>query len=206
MELILRYIELLELCHSDSYDPFLVDMELRCLEAIGILLRHNENHDPVTGRFTFGKQYIDVTEEYKNRATPGEGSLTYDVGYNLRTHKEEIDFAQWLHNEFGGDIHLLSESKEDGVKMPDYIWNNKLWDLKTISNEKAANSAFRKGVNQIFDNPGGVMLDCRKFSVEEKTLLNVIEKRMKWHRDIDVDIMIVKSDSDVQIIRYKQKR
>lgn len=50
------------------------------------------------------------------------------------------------------------------------------------------------------------MLDCRKFSVEEKTLLNVIEKRMKWHRDIDVDIMIVKSDSDVQIIRYKQKR
>lgn len=29
---------------------------------------------------------------------------------------------------------------------------------------------------------------------------------MKWHRDIDVDIMIVKSDSDVQIIRYKQKR
>lgn len=90
--------------------------------------------------------------------------------------------------------------------MPDYIWNNKLWDLKTISNEKAANSALRKGVNQIFDNPGGVMLDCRKFSVEEKTLLNVIEKRMKWHRDIDVDIMIVKSDSDVQIIRYKQKR
>lgn len=29
---------------------------------------------------------------------------------------------------------------------------------------------------------------------------------MKWHRDINVDIMIVKSDSDVQIIRYKQKR
>ena len=106
----------------------------------------------------------------------------------------------------GGDIHLLNESKEDGVKMPDYIWNNKLWDLKTISNEKAANSAVRKGVNQIFDNPGGIILDCRKFSVEEKTLLGVIEKRMKWHRDIDVDIMIVKSDSDVQIIRYKQKR
>ena len=42
--------------------------------------------------------------------------------------------------------------------------------------------------------------------LKKKTLLNVIEKRMKWHRDIDVDIMIVKSDSDVQIIRYKQKR
>ncbi len=206
MDLVLRYIELLELCHSDSYDPFLADIEERCLEEIGILLRYNKNHDPVTGRFTFGKQYIDVTEEYKNRATPGEGSLTYDDDYNAKAHKEEIAFAQWLHNKMGGDIHLLNESKEDGVKMPDYIWNNKLWDLKTISNEKAANSAVRKGVNQIFDNPGGIILDCRKFSVEEKTLLGVIEKRMKWHRDIDVDIMIVKSDSDVQIIRYKQKR
>lgn len=206
MELILRYIELLELCHSELYDPFLADIEERCLEEIGILLRHNENHDPHTGRFTFGKQYIDVTEEYKNRATPGDGSLTYDDSYNSKAHKEEIAFAQWLHNKMGGDIHLLNESKEDGVKMPDYIWNNKLWDLKTISNEKAANSAVRKGINQIFDNPGGIILDCRKFSVEEKTLLGVIEKRMKWHRDIDVDIMIVKSDSDVQIIRYKQKR
>ena len=71
---------------------------------------------------------------------------------------------------------MLSESKEDGVKMPDYIWNNKLWDLKTISNEKAANSALRKGVNQIFDNPGGVMLDCRKFSVEEKKRCSTLLK------------------------------
>lgn len=54
MELILRYIELLDLCRSDRYDPFLVDMELRCLEAIGILLRYNHNHDPHTGRFTSG--------------------------------------------------------------------------------------------------------------------------------------------------------
>lgn len=54
MELILRYIELLELCHSDRYDLFLADMELRCLDEIGILLRYNYNHDPHTGRFTSG--------------------------------------------------------------------------------------------------------------------------------------------------------
>ena len=93
MELILRYIELLELCRSELYDPFLADIEERCLEAIGILLRHNKNHDPVTGRFTFGKQYIDVTEEYKNRATPGEGSLTYDDSYNSKAHKEAVSYT-----------------------------------------------------------------------------------------------------------------
>lgn len=204
MELILRYIELLELCRSELYDPFLADIEERCLEAIGILLRHNKNHDPVTGRFTFGKQYIDVTEEYKNRATPGEGSLTYDDSYNSKAHKEEIAFAQWLHNKMGGDIHLLNEQNQNHVKTSDYIWNSKLWDLKSLSSEKAANSALRKGINQISGNPGGVMLDCRKFNVEEKTLLGIIEKRMKWHRDIEVDIMIVKSESDIRVIRYKQ--
>lgn len=52
MELILRYLELLELCRSELYDPFLADIEERCLEEIGILLRYNHNHDPHTGRFT----------------------------------------------------------------------------------------------------------------------------------------------------------
>lgn len=54
MELILRYIELLDLCRSELYDTFLADIEERCLEEIGILLRYNHNHDTHTGRFTSG--------------------------------------------------------------------------------------------------------------------------------------------------------
>lgn len=54
MELILRYIELLDLRRSELYDTFLADIEEKCLEEIGILLRYNHNHDPHTGRFTSG--------------------------------------------------------------------------------------------------------------------------------------------------------
>lgn len=54
MTLIQGYFGIIELCHSDRYDLFLVDMEQRCLEEIGILLRYNHNHDPHTGRFTSG--------------------------------------------------------------------------------------------------------------------------------------------------------
>ena len=54
MTLIQGYFGIIELCHSDRYDLFLTDMELRCLEEIGILLRYNHNHDPHTGRFTSG--------------------------------------------------------------------------------------------------------------------------------------------------------
>lgn len=66
MELILRYIELLELCRSEFYDPFFTDMELRCLEEIGILLRYNHNHDPHTGRFTSGDSVNTVDKSVKS--------------------------------------------------------------------------------------------------------------------------------------------
>ncbi len=54
MTLIQGYFGIIELCRSDRYDLFLADMELRCLEEIGVLLRYNHNHDPHTGRFTSG--------------------------------------------------------------------------------------------------------------------------------------------------------
>lgn len=54
MTLIQGYFGIIELCHSDRYDLFLADTELRCLDEIGILLRYNHNHDPHTGRFTSG--------------------------------------------------------------------------------------------------------------------------------------------------------
>lgn len=37
--------------------------------------------------------------------------------------KEEIDFAEWLYNKYGGDLHLIEEKgKPDGEKSPDYLW------------------------------------------------------------------------------------
>lgn len=66
MELILRYIELLELCRSEFYDPFFTNMELRCLEEIGELLRYNHNHDPHTGRFTSGDSVNTVDKSVKS--------------------------------------------------------------------------------------------------------------------------------------------
>ena len=41
MTLIQGYFGIIELCHSDRYDLFLADTELRCLDEIGILLRYN---------------------------------------------------------------------------------------------------------------------------------------------------------------------
>ena len=66
MTLIQGYFGIIELCRSELYDTFLADIEERCLEEIGILLRHNENHDPHTGRFTSGDSINTVDKSEKS--------------------------------------------------------------------------------------------------------------------------------------------
>ena len=70
---------------------------------------------------TSGVNSVDVKDLYDYLARPGAGVVPYDKGYNVSTHKAEIDFADWLHSYYGGDIRLLSEFTKDGVLMPDFI-------------------------------------------------------------------------------------
>lgn len=147
----------------------------------------------------------DVTSEYLKAATPGKGAITYDEGYDLGLHKDEVQTASWLHDTFGGDIALLTESVKAGEKRADYLWNGKLWDLKTATTEKAANTAIKRGLAQIKSNPGGIILNYGQHDISLDELLKVINKRMQWLAEgSGADIMIVKSGRVVKILRYKK--
>ncbi len=145
----------------------------------------------------------DVTKEYERAKYPRQGKITVDDGYDRGLHAEEVSTAQWLHKNLGGDIRLLNESSVDGIKMPDYMWNGKYWELKSTSTEKAANSAIRKGIKQIEDNPGGIILNYNS-EINLQEAIDVIEKRMKGskHGDIPVDIMIVQKGKLRIVLRY----
>lgn len=147
-----------------------------------------------------------VMAEYLRTATPGVGSITYDEGYNLSSHATEIKTAQWLHDNLGGDIVLLNETVIQGQKMPDYLWREHFWDLKTLSSEKAANSAIRHGLQQIRENPGGIILDMGDKPFSESLLRSVIEKRMQWNQiDHKIDIVILTKKKLFKIIRYQKR-
>ena len=152
------------------------------------------------------KPYIEVQDEYEKNATPGEGKLTHDKGCTEERHKDELDFAEWIHNTFGGNIHVLEEKNEiKGKKNPDYLWNGKLWDLKTPESLNGVNGRIRHGLHQIEENPGGIMINMRKindYSYDE--LLRIINLRMQWVKDKTVDIMIVDKGQATKILRYKK--
>ena len=150
------------------------------------------------------KKAEDVTEEYLDKATPGIGMFEYEDGYDKSVHTKEIKTAKWLHDNLGGDIKLLSEANKDKVKMPDYLWREKMWDEKTSSTEKSANAAIRHGLKQIERNPGGIILNFggEVFSMDE--LKKVIDKRMQWYTlDKRIDILVISDEKLAVALRYK---
>ena len=73
---------------------------------------------PVTTALHRTQEPVDVTQEYLDSATPGQGTITYEEGYKQGRHRDEIEKAEWLRDTFGGDIRLLRESSEKNQDTP----------------------------------------------------------------------------------------
>ena len=147
----------------------------------------------------------DVTAEYFGTTKPGEGSISYDNGYDVSSHKHEVQMANFLFEKFGGELKLLKERNIKDVKTPDYVWNSKYWDLKNVSSEKAAYSAVRHGIKQIIDNPGGLILDYRNTDKNNlQLIINQVDDRMQRTKVENVDIMIILENNRIKIYRYKK--
>ena len=147
----------------------------------------------------------DVTAEYFGTAKPGEGSISYDDGYDVSSHKHEVQMANFIFEKFGGNLTLLKERNIKDVKTPDYVWNSKYWDLKNVSSEKAAYSAVRHGIKQIIENPGGLILDYRNTDKNNlQLIINQIDDRMQRTKVENADIMIILENNRIKIYIYKK--
>lgn len=151
----------------------------------------------------------DVTDEYLENATPGVGTLSYDSECTkdevaLEKYQDELDFAEWIHNTLGGDIHVNAEDDHtNNIKFPDYLWRGKLWDLKTPESENGANGRVKDGIEQIKNNCGGIMINYKDKDINYNKLEQILDKRMHWYKDITVDIMVV-NKGDFVVYRYKK--
>lgn len=149
------------------------------------------------------KAALDVTDEYLQLATPAQGSVTYDIGYNKSKHKDEIKMSDWLFKTFGGEIKLLNESNIKNQMMPDYLWNSKYWELKGAHSINGADKLLQRAIKEIQNNPGGVILNALAdidIAALEEQLLRRIERS-----GVDkLDIMILAKGELVKILRYKK--
>lgn len=148
------------------------------------------------------KELLSVKESYSASARPGIGQIIVEDGVSEDRSKNEIMISQWLFENYGGDICVLAESKEDGVKSADYRWNGKLWDLKTISTDKATDSAIRHGFKQIIESPGGIILNCGERDPDLEVIRRLIESRAKRSPLEQVDVMVLSKGRTIEVFRY----
>ncbi len=155
--------------------------------------------------FDMNIDVTDVRSEYVKTASPKIGEVVYDTDYDMAAHREEVQIANVIHDTFGGDIKLLNEVNGGGKRMPDYLWNGKMWELKTLSTEKAVDSALRKGLKQIVENPGGIILNYIGASLSESLLDQYIITRMKRSGKGTTDLILFRDSSLLFMRRYKKK-
>lgn len=145
-----------------------------------------------------------VTAEYYGLATPKKGEIVFEGNYKKSLHKNEMKIATVIHNMFGGDIVLLEEINENNTQTADFLWRGKHWELKTPSSEKAAEGLVRKALKQIYNNPGGIILNYLDTEISVEKLLTVIDPRMERSAKQDTDIMIVLKEEEIKVYRYKK--
>ena len=143
---------------------------------------------------------IDVTAEYFGKATPGKGDFEQDEGVK----PEDVRVAHIIHNTLGGDIRVQKDVNQDHVKTADYLWNGKLWELKTTSTDTAVKSAMQTGLRQIRTNPGGIVIAMNGEGRSLKKTIDNIENRFYQGHVRNVDVMIIHNDSISKILRYKK--
>lgn len=135
----------------------------------------------------------DALEEYtsKREILPrGSEQISIPDGYDRETHQQEIQMAQLLSRMYGEKITLLNEINQRSIKTPDYEWLGKYWDLKEISTEKSADSAVRKGLKQIAENPGGLIFSYVEEHLDLEKLIKFMDDRVKRSKTRDVDILV----------------
>lgn len=149
------------------------------------------------------KSAKDVTKKYIDSAKPRMGKVRYENGYHIKGHKTEIEIANQLRDQFGGKFVLLKESQTPGMKMPDMLWKGKQWEIKSISTEKAADSALRKAIKQIHGNQGGVIFDVAD-GIDKQKLIDVLDARATRSKSFNADIIALHNGAVLFARRYKK--
>lgn len=149
------------------------------------------------------KKQFDVTEFYYQNAHPQNGKIFFEQSYNFSLHEEELIMAKWIFSNLGGNIKLLSEmSGIYGKKQADFEWNGKLWELKTLKSERSIDSALRKAIEQIYNNPGGVILDFGKNKVQLPLIESAVKSRIESSCRFKIDIIIICDGKLRKVLQY----
>ena len=105
--------------------------------------------------------------------------------------KEEIKYQSILEDITGYKIYLNPKTKEQGVRTPDYWFEdtNELWDLKYINgnNRSTIDAILRKSKNQ----SNNIILVPNKTKMSIDTIANILQSVINKHQRMNIKKIIL---------------
>lgn len=152
-------------------------------------------------------RYWDVTEEYDQNATPGIGKRIEAPGFKKdpRDYEQLIRTYNAIEKRFGGEVTFRAANAPKGHPNPDWDWMGKRWDVKCPTSINAVSKRLQDGIEQIADNPGGVILNLLDWEVDMHKVWRAINGRMKASTyTYNVDVIVISKDEVKMLYRYRK--
>lgn len=151
-------------------------------------------------------QIINVKNEYyKNKKLGVE--VIVPNGFNYKLRELEIEIVNIIKEEFGGTIELLNEINITGYKNPDFSWENKLWEIKSVSTKNSVDSQVRYALKQISNNVGGIVLILDRCILTITEIIDIVAKRVKrtsFKTIPEIDVILMRNFKVIDVIRIKK--
>ena len=154
--------------------------------------------------------YIDVTKEWISNANPNSHEikeLDYWIINNkkrkvdgknilLDYSKSELECAKWLESTFGGEIFMCPRVNiPEGIRTPDFMWNNEYWDLKEI--KTFGKRTFDNRINGTKLQANNYVIDINKNKISNNQAVNYFKKMFDSKDRNWVNLIIIKRNNEL---------
>jgi len=117
----------------------------------------------------------DVTDEEKAAIEGQLASIKLQQGAEPSDHEYKV--AQWLVDNYAGNVEFLAPAKENGKKTPDLLYNSMLVDIKKSNGSRSSiDRQIRKGVKQV-GAAGLLILDVSGSTVADDAIKGFLLSR-----------------------------
>lgn len=164
-------------------------------------------------------RYIDVTDSWYPDTKPNShpvvdlqeytvNGVAYKVdGRNVKLDYKpyEKEIAELLRKEVGGEIYMVPRvNNPQGISTPDYIFNGKAYDLKTLSKEATENTIFNR-IKKARKQAHNFIIDISSSSLNDEMIDNQIKKVFENKSTTFVDeIVIIKNGKIKTVVKRKK--
>ena len=146
----------------------------------------------------------DITERFIAEGSPGKGNVIIPQGYKTGKHADEIAAANVLVRDVGGDIELIDENNKNHESSADYMWREKLWELKSPQSLNGLDKLVHKGMRQIAKNPGGLVIQLpENASLDEAE--GIVKHRVERSKAYRLVTVTLRSGTVMKVVQYIKK-